>query len=104
MSVSRVVFMGTGTFAGPTLPELRSRPGVAVGAVTQPGRAVGRRTGATRQVGEGIKAIAEAAGVPVYQPESINPPEGVARLREFRPDLLVVAAYGQILAKDVLES
>ena len=49
-----------------------------------------------------MKEIALAAGVPVYQPESINTPEGVAQLREWRPDLLVVAAYGQILSRDVL--
>src|SRR5439155_11854431 len=42
-------------------------------------------------------------GVPVYQPESINTAEGVARLREWAPDLLVVAAYGQILNNDVLD-
>src|SRR5262249_57771373 len=56
----------------------------------------------TRQTGTGMKAIAEQHGVPVYQPESINTPEGVAKLREWRPDLLVVAAYGQILNNDVL--
>src|SRR5205823_6932946 len=51
---------------------------------------------------KGIKAIAESAGVPVIQPTSINTPEGIAALREFRPDLLVVAAYGQILSREVL--
>src|SRR5439155_15839217 len=56
----------------------------------------------TRQTGTGMKAIAEEHGVPVYQPESINTPKGVAQLREWRPDLLVVAAYGQILNNDVL--
>ncbi len=104
MTVSRVVFMGTGTFAEPTLRTLLERPGLVVGVVTQPDRAVGTRTGATRQVGTGIKTIAEAAGVPVAQPESVNTPEGMELLRKFRPDLLVVAAYGQILAKEVLEA
>jgi methionyl-tRNA formyltransferase len=51
-----------------------------------------------------MKGIAQAHGVPVYQPDSINTPEGVAKLKEWQPDLLVVAAYGQILAKDVLEA
>src|SRR5207247_8233988 len=54
------------------------------------------------QVGKGIMSIAEAVGVPVIQPASINTPEGVVALREFRPDLLVVAAYGQILKPEVL--
>src|SRR5438105_2851201 len=98
----RIVMMGTGTFAEPTLEALLERPGLVVGVVTQPEREIGAKRGSTRQVGKGIKSIAEAAGVPVIQPTSINTPEGVAALREFRPDLLVVAAYGQILKPEVL--
>jgi methionyl-tRNA formyltransferase len=94
--------MGTGTFAEPTLETLLTRPGLVVGVVTQPDRAGGHVRGSTRQVGRGMKAIAEAAGVLVVQPESINTPEGVALLRDLKPDLLVVAAYGQILSNDVL--
>ena len=98
----RVVFMGTGTFAEPTLEALLARPGLVVGVATQPDRDAGNRRGSTRQVGRGIKAIAEQAGVPVIQPASINAPEGVAALRELRPELLVVAAYGQILSPEIL--
>ena len=49
-----------------------------------------------------MAAIAAAAGVPVAQPASINTPEGLAELAAFRPDLLVVAAYGQILKPEVI--
>jgi methionyl-tRNA formyltransferase len=98
----RIVMMGTGTFAEPTFELLLTRPGLVVGLVTQPQREVGAKRGSTRQVGKGMKAIADAAGIPVIQPESINTPQGVAALREFRPDLLVVAAYGQILKPEVL--
>jgi methionyl-tRNA formyltransferase len=98
----RVVMMGTGTFAEPTLEALLARSGLVVGVVTQPDRDIGAKRGSTRQVGKGIKSIAEAAGVPVIQPASINTPEGIFALREFRPDLLVVAAYGQILKPEVL--
>ena len=98
----RVVFMGTGTFAEPTLEALLTRPGLVVGVATQPDREVGNRRGSTRQVGRGIKSIAQEAGLPVIQPASINAPEGVAALRDLRPDLLVVAAYGQILSPEVL--
>jgi methionyl-tRNA formyltransferase len=49
-----------------------------------------------------MKAIAEFHRIPVTQPESVNTPVGVAQLQQMRPDLLVVAAYGQILSKDVL--
>ena len=104
MAALRVVMMGTGTFAEPTFEALLAGPHPVVGLVTQPDRAAGQERGSTRQTGKGMKAIAEAKGVPVLQPESINTPVGVAGLKALRPDLLVVAAYGQILAKDVLEA
>ena len=98
----RLVMMGTGLFAEPTLEALLTSSHEVVGLVTQPDRAVGQERGSTRQTGRGMKTIAQEKGVPVLQPESINTPEGVAALRELRPDLLVVAAYGQILSRDVL--
>src|SRR5215831_8200193 len=98
----RIVMMGTGTFAEPTLEALLAGPQPVVGLVTQPDRPAGHERGSTRQVGRGMKAIALAHNVPVFQPESINTPEGVAGLRAMQPDLLVVAAYGQILSNDVL--
>jgi methionyl-tRNA formyltransferase len=70
--------------------------------VTQPDRAAGKERGSTRQARQGMKEIALERGIPVLQPESINTPEGVESLKQLRPDLLVVAAYGQILSKDVL--
>jgi methionyl-tRNA formyltransferase len=94
--------MGTGTFAEPTLEALLAGPDSVVGVLTQPDRDGGNKRGSTRQVGRGMKEIAAEKGVPVYQPESVNAPEGVALLRDLQPDLLVVAAYGQILSKEVL--
>src|SRR5256884_9877407 len=98
----RIVMMGTGTFAEPTFESLLSGPHPVVGLVTQPDRAVGQERGSTRQTGRGMKTIAQEHQVPVFQPESINTPEGVAGLKAFTPDLLVVAAYGQILSNEVL--
>src|SRR4051812_18066550 len=99
----RIVMMGTGTFAEPTFEALLSDfAGDVVGLVTQPERDAGNKRGSTRQTGKGMANIAKAAGVPVNQPESINTPEGVAQLRAFAPDLLAVAAYGQILKPDVI--
>jgi methionyl-tRNA formyltransferase len=100
----RLVMMGTGTFAEPTFEALLSGTHPVVGLVTQPDRAVGQERGSTRQTGRGMKAIAQEKGIPVFQPESINTPEGVAKLKEWGAELLVVAAYGQILSKDVLEA
>lgn len=100
----RLVMLGTGTFAEPTLRALLASRHAVAGLVTQPDRQSGEKRGSTRQVGEGMAAIARAAGVPVYQPASINTPEGVAQLREWQADLLVTSAYGQILKADVLEA
>lgn len=98
----RLVMMGTGTFAEPTLEALLTGPDPVVGVFTQPDREGVQKRGSTRQVGRGMKEIAAAAGVPVFQPASVNAPEGVAMVRGLKPDLLVVAAYGQILSRDVL--
>jgi methionyl-tRNA formyltransferase len=99
----RLVMMGTGTFAEPTFEALLAALGPdVVGLVTQPERDGGNRRGSTRQTGKGMASIAAAGGIPVVQPESINTPDGLGQLRALRPDLLVVAAYGQILSKDVL--
>src|SRR5437667_12492818 len=98
----RLVMMGSGTFAEPTFLALLQGPHRVVGLVTQPDRPVGQERGSTRQTGRGMKTIALEHQVPVLQPESINTPEGVAGLRAWQPDLLVVAAYGQILSRDVL--
>ncbi len=99
----RIVMMGTGTFAEPTFEALLSGPYPVVGLVTQPDKPKGQERGSTRQTGAGMKEIASARQIPVFQPPSINTPEGIAGLAALRPDLLVVAAYGQILSKEVLQ-
>lgn len=99
----RLLMMGTGTFAEPTFEALLAAfPGGVVGLVTQPTRDGGNTRGSTRQTGKGMAAIAAAAGLPVVQPESINTPDGLAAYRDLRPDLVVVAAYGQILSREVI--
>jgi methionyl-tRNA formyltransferase len=98
----RLVMMGTGLFAEPTLETLLASSHPVVGLVTQPDRAAGAERGSTRQIGRGMKTIAGEHNIPVLQPESINTPEGVTALKALQPDLLVVAAYGQILSRDVL--
>jgi methionyl-tRNA formyltransferase len=98
----RLVMMGTGLFAEPTFEAILAGTDEVVGLVTQPDREAGEKRGSTRQTGKGMKVIASEHGAPVLQPESINSAEGVKALRELRPDLLVVAAYGQILSREVL--
>lgn len=94
--------MGSGTFAEPTFESILNGPDPVVGLFTQPDRDVGVKRGSTRQVGRGMKEIAQEKSIPVFQPESINSVEGLAQLSALKPDLLVVAAYGQILSKEVL--
>ncbi|MCI0738963.1 MAG: methionyl-tRNA formyltransferase [Gemmataceae bacterium] len=98
----RLVMMGTGNFAQPTFEALLQSAHSVVGLITQPDRAVGKERGSTRQAGRGMKDLASERGIPVLQPESINTPDSVQALAGLKPDLLVVAAYGQILSKDVL--
>ena len=98
----RLVMMGTGSFAEPTFLRILESVHPVVGLVTQPDRTAGKERGSTRQARQGMKEIALERGISVLQPESINTPEGVDSLKTLKPDLLVVAAYGQILSKDVL--
>ncbi|MGL6073199.1 MAG: methionyl-tRNA formyltransferase [Fimbriiglobus sp.] len=100
----RIVMMGTGTFAEPTFRKLIANGENIVGLITQPERDAGQKRGSTRQTGEGMTTIATNANIPIFQPESINTPDSMARLAEFEADLLVVAAYGQILKPAVIST
>jgi methionyl-tRNA formyltransferase len=102
MGIMRIVMMGTGSFAEPTFAALLQGPHPVVGLFTQPDRPTGKERGSTRQAHSGMKDLANAHGIPIFQPESINTPDGVDTARSLQPDLLVVAAYGQILSSDVL--
>lgn len=101
---TRIIFMGTPEFAVPslrTLHELGAQQNwQVVAVVTQPDRPAGR---GKKVVASPIKHYALAQGLPVLQPVSLRKePAAVAALRDLAPDLFVVAAYGQILRKEVL--
>lgn len=91
--------MGTPNFAVPTLKALDDAHRI-VGVVTQPDRPAGRGRDLRQSA---VKRVAVQRSLPVYQPRSLSGPEAVARLAEWRPELIVVAAFGQILAEDVLD-
>lgn len=97
----RVVFMGTPEFAVPSLKALFEMENVeVVGVFTQPDRPVGR--GHKVEVTP-VKRAAEEKGVPVFQFERIRKQEGLDALRSLAPDIVVTAAFGQILSKKILE-
>lgn len=102
ISPLRLVLMGTGNFALPTFRALLQSPHVVVGLVTQPQRSLGAVRSSTRQASAPVALLAQEHGLPLLQPEDVNSPQGVASLRQLSPDLLVVAAYGQILSPEVL--
>ena len=97
--MARVVFMGTPDFAVPALTALADTHQV-VGVVTQPDR----RSGRGRQMAlSPVKHGALARDLPLFQPQSLRTPEAIAQLASWEPDVIVVAAFGQILRQDVLD-
>lgn len=96
----KIVFMGTPDFAVGALEALL-RAGHEVSAVvTQPDKQKGRDR---KLQFSPVKECALAHGLPVFQPERIKAPEAVEELRRFEADIFVVAAFGQILSKEILE-
>ena len=91
--------MGSPDFALPSLRALAQNHQV-VGVVTQPDRASGRG----REIKmPPVKTLALELGIPVMQPEKLRMPEPMEQLRAWQPELIIVAAFGQILKKDVLD-
>lgn len=94
----RVIFMGTPDFAVPALKKLHKAYQV-VAVVTQPDRRGGR---GRKLVSSAVKQAAEAMNLPLLQPKTLRTPEAVETLRALKPDVIVVAAFGQILRANVL--
>ena len=94
----RIAFLGTPEFALPSLRMLIGG-GHELAVFTQPDRPVGRHK---TPEAPPVKLLAEQYGIPVFQFEKIRRPEGVEALRGFAPDLMVTAAFGQILSAENL--
>ncbi len=95
----RIVFMGSPEFAVPSLEKLVERFNV-VGVVTQPDRPSGRGRTLTPPP---VKNTAEQFEIPLLQPERLKTDDEIAAIRKWNPDLIVVAAFGQILRKNLLD-
>jgi methionyl-tRNA formyltransferase len=96
----RIVFMGTPAFACPSLTALLAGPDPVVGVVCQPDRPRGRGLALTAPP---VKELALAHGLPVLQPTKVRTPDFEGDLRALAPDLVVVAAYGRILPRAILD-
>ena len=97
----RVVFMGTAELACASLESLCRAPGVRVVAVvTQPDKPKGREL---KLQPTPVKVVALNHELPVHQPAKARAPEFANQLRGMAPDLIVVAAYGQILPQSILD-
>jgi len=97
--MARIVFMGTPDFAVPSLQTLIDQFEV-IGVVSQPDRPAGRGQKFQKSP---VKSLATAAGIPVYQPESLRSDSAIVPIREWAPDIIVVAAFGQLLKKNLLD-
>jgi methionyl-tRNA formyltransferase len=100
MTKPKLIFMGTPDFSVPILQMLVEEGYPILAVVTQPDRPKGRKRIMTPSP---VKEEALRQHIPVIQPEKLRHPDAVAQLSALKPELIVTAAYGQILPKAILE-
>lgn len=96
----RIIFMGTPDFSVPALQALIDGPDQVVAVITQPDRPKGRGKKLTPPP---VKTLAESFDISVLQPTKIRTEEFADELRSYKPDLIIVAAYGRILPPSILD-
>ena len=96
----KIVFMGTPDFSVGALEALLKAGHEVTAVVTQPDKCKGR---SDKLIFSPVKECALAHGIPVLQPERIKRPEAVEELQKYPADVFVVAAFGQILSKEILD-
>jgi methionyl-tRNA formyltransferase len=96
----KIIFMGTPEFATVPLRALKNEGFNICLAITQPDRKQGR---GKKILPPPVKTQALNLGIEVFQPEKIKEPEAIEKIKSLNPDFLIVAAYGQILPKKLLE-
>ena len=100
MKDMRIVFMGTPDFAAAILKRLIDTKRNVVGVFSQPDKPVGRKQ---IIMPTATKVLAEEHGIPVFQPAKLRDGTALEIMKNLAPDLVVVAAYGKILPKDLLD-
>jgi methionyl-tRNA formyltransferase len=96
----RLIFLGTPSFAVPTLESIIRAGHTVVSAVTQPDRPKGRGHELSTSP---VKQTATQLLIPVYQPERIRRPEAQSHLTSLAPEIMVVVGYGQIIPQSVID-
>ncbi|MGF7144812.1 methionyl-tRNA formyltransferase [Anaerotaenia torta] len=96
----KILFMGTPDFAAATLDKLIHSRHQLIGVVTQPDKQKGRKQEVSISP---VKELALTHAVPVYQPNKVREPEFMEKVRELAPETIIVAAFGQILPKALLD-
>jgi len=99
--MTKIVFMGTPAFSAPILRMLHEEGYEILAVVTQPDRPVGRKKVLTPPP---VKEEALALGLPIIQPEKLRGSEELQQILALNPDLVVTAAFGQILPKELLDA
>lgn len=99
--MERIVFMGTPDFSVPVLRQIIEDGYEVVAVVTQPDRPVGRKRVLTPPP---VKVEALNHRIPVLQPNKIREKEEIEKVLSYKPDLIVTAAFGQILPNELLEA
>jgi methionyl-tRNA formyltransferase len=99
--MTKIIFMGTPDFAVPVLRQVINDGFEVIAVVTQPDRPVGRKKVMTPPP---VKVEAEKQGIPIYQPEKIREKNELEKVLALKPDLIITAAFGQILPNELLEA
>ena len=99
--MTKIVFMGTPDFSVPILRQMIADGYEVIAVVTQPDRPVGRKRVLTPPP---VKVEAVKQGIPVYQPEKISRQDELTPILKLNPDLIVTAAFGQILPNVLLDA
>lgn len=97
----KIIYMGTPDFAVPALKSLASSKHEVCAVFTQPDKPRGRKMILTPP---DVKVCAQSLNIPVYQPESMKNSDALEIIGRYNPDVIVVAAYGKILPKAVLDA
>jgi methionyl-tRNA formyltransferase len=100
MAKPRILFMGTPVFALPALEMISSHNYHVIGVVTQPDRPAGR---GQKEVTPPVKILAQKLGLPVFQPQKVKDKSFLDIFYQLNPEMVVVAAFGQILPKTIIE-